>query len=301
MRCAGFISRGIVLIIVPLLSLAADLITKFETDRQEHGIVEAIHFDEDIGSNEKLRKDLISYMRGIKVKTNRTLFLFISPQRLLEHPDLRAALLALHQKKIFRYLMLDEFHLFCQHGLDFRHEIRQLSQNFIRPRMERRLPPYLLACTATCSVHNIEAFRRFSGVNLSKKHHIWAPPGSFWQRNIDMTIEFTHQYARSASTRIRQFLLSHPEGYFAAFFNTAVLCKKTSDATKEALTSTDLPPVDLITVNGAQDALEKYHYTRAFSQNNLEGLDFRGAFITSAGDTGLDHPNITYEILCELP
>lgn len=70
---------------------------------------------------------------------------------------------------------------------------------------------------------------------------------------------------------------------------------------KEALTGTSSPPADLILVHGSQDALEKYHYTRAFCQNNLDGLNFRGAFFTAAGDTGLDYPNICFEVLCEMP
>jgi hypothetical protein len=199
MRCAGVITRGIVLIIVPLLSLTADLITKFDTDDHEHGIIEARHFDEDIGCDQQLRKDLITDMRAIDRDTNCTLFLFISPQSLHMYCDLRAALLACHTKKTFRFIMLDEFHLFCQHGIDFRHDIRLLCNEFIRPIMQRHSTPYLLTCTATCSLLNIGVCRRLSVVELSSKHRIWADPLSFQQRNIDMTLEFTHQYARSTA------------------------------------------------------------------------------------------------------
>jgi superfamily II DNA helicase RecQ len=274
MRCAGCITRGIVLIIVPLLSLAADIVTKFETDRHEHGIIEAIHFDEDIGSDKELRKQLISDMRGIKRHTNRTLFLFISPQRLQKHDDLRSALLALHQKKVFRYIMIDEFHLFCQHGVDFRREIRQVSNDFIRPLMLRSTPPYLLACTATCSLSNIDAFRRLSGVDFSRQHRIWADEASFRQRYINMTFEISHHYSRITASKIVEFLQTNTTGACAAFSNTAILVKKLHATTKEALAATSLPPADLITVHGALDSLEKFHYTRAFSQNNLEGLNF---------------------------
>jgi hypothetical protein len=51
-------------------------------------------------------------------------------------------------------------------------------------------------------------------------------------------------------------------------------------------------------VPGSQDAPEKYHYTWAFCQNNLDGLNFWGAFFMAAGDTGLDNPNICFEVWC---
>jgi superfamily II DNA helicase RecQ len=91
MRCAGVI----MLIVVPLLSLAADIIQKFDNDDDSHGIIDAIHFDEDIGSDNNRRAQLIADMCAIKRSTRWTLFLFISPQRLHKYIDLRRALLHL--------------------------------------------------------------------------------------------------------------------------------------------------------------------------------------------------------------
>eukprot|EP00956_Cyclotella_meneghiniana_P033955 scaffold100628_cov85-Cyclotella_meneghiniana.AAC.2 len=44
MRCSGGFTRGIIVIIVPLLALAADVFLKFVTDDATFGSVDAIHF-----------------------------------------------------------------------------------------------------------------------------------------------------------------------------------------------------------------------------------------------------------------
>ena len=58
MRCSGGFTRGIIVIIVPLLALAADVFLKFVTDDATFGSVDAIHFDEDIGDDRPLRQQL---------------------------------------------------------------------------------------------------------------------------------------------------------------------------------------------------------------------------------------------------
>jgi superfamily II DNA helicase RecQ len=301
MRCAGVITRGIVLIVVPLLSLAADIIQKFDNDDDSHGIIDAIHFNEDIGSDNDRRAQLIADMCAIKRSTRRTLFLFISPQRLHKYIDLRRALLQLHNKQIFRYVMLDEFHLFAQHGVDFRREIRAICTEFIKVLMERRRPPYFLACTATCSLHNIQAFERMSGVKLSAQHRVWSDPASFRQRYIKMHLDFNSCYSSAANSKILAFFERDHQNSLVVYSNTAAQAKKSYLSLKTALDESTLPPIGVLLLHGAQHILEKFHYTRLFCQNSLEGLDFRGLIGTSAGDIGIDHPRLVFQVLLQLP
>eukprot|EP00956_Cyclotella_meneghiniana_P023102 scaffold44510_cov84-Cyclotella_meneghiniana.AAC.2 len=179
MRCGGVFTRGIIVItVIPLLALAMDVFLKFVTDDGKYGPVQAIHFDKDIGDDQSLRCDFISDLKEVHPQTKHTVFLFISPQRLNRHHDLQRCLLARHTLGVLRNVMIDEFHLFCQQGMDFRKEIRDICRSFIRVLMERRRPSYLLLCTATCSVHKIEVLRQMAGVNLRREHHIWSNPSS---------------------------------------------------------------------------------------------------------------------------
>ena len=269
MRCSGVFTRGIVVVTVPLLALAADVFLKFVTDEQRYGSVDAIHFDEDIADDTESRKLLISDINSIPSNTDRTVFLFISPQRLHRYKDLRAALLNLHSKGTFRNLMLDEFHIFCQHGMDFRREIRDISSNFIRPLMARPNPPYLLACTATCSIHNIEAFRRASGVLFTPQHRLVSPPSVFQQRHIDMSIDITSRYKQSTSEAVLTFLAEQDHSSFVVYTNTAALAKQLHDSLRDSLDGAQRP-VHILLIHGSQSTLEKFYYTRAFTDDKLQ-------------------------------
>ena len=304
MRCSGVFTRGIVVIIVPLLALAADVFLKFVTDDATFGSVDAIHFDEDIGDDRPLRHQLINDLKDIPADTQRTVFLFISPQRLDKYKDLRSCLLSRHNVGLLRNVMIDEFHLFCQHGLDFRQEIRRICNSFIRILMARKKPPYLLLCTATCSLHNIETFRRMTGVHLTKRHQIWSTPRDFQQRNIRMTFEITNQYKQSTCKHILDFLASNDSSSFMVYAGTASLAKSMYNALRDAMNSAGVP-VDVLLVHGSQSSLEKFLYTRAFTSTSSEmddnGVNLRGFIGTSAIDAGLDHPDLVSVYILQTP
>ena len=257
MRCSGVFTRGITVIIVPLLALAADVFLKFVTDDKTYGPIDAVHFDEDIGDDRALRLQLISDLKDFQAKTDRTVFLFISPQRLDKYKDLRSCLLSRHNAGLLRNIMIDEFHLFCQHGMDFRQEIRRICDSFIRVVMNRKTPPYLLLCTATCSLHNIETFRRMTGVHLTKRHQIWSTPREFQQRNINMTFEITSQYKQTTCSRVLEFLQTNDSASFLVYTGTAALAKTVYNGLRDAMNDARVP-VDVLLVHGSQSSLEKH-------------------------------------------
>jgi hypothetical protein len=115
----GTCVRGIIVVTAPTLALAADVFEKFKVANESTGFVDAIHFDKDISTDESKRLDLISDLRNIKRHTKRTVFLFISPQKLAKYSDLRSCLLAFNAKKTMRMILINEFHMHCQHGMDF--------------------------------------------------------------------------------------------------------------------------------------------------------------------------------------
>jgi superfamily II DNA helicase RecQ len=196
---------------------------------------------------------------------------------------------------------MDEFHLFAQQGVDFRREIRAICTEFIKVLMERRRPPYFLACTATCSLHNIQAFERMSGVTLPRQHRVWSSQPSFRQRYIDMRLDFNTCYTSATNSKVLGFLRVDGANCLVIYCNTAALAKKIHAALKTALAESDLPAIDVLLLIGSQHSLEKFHYTRLFCNNSLDGLDLRAMVGTSAGDIGVDHPKLVFQVLCQLP
>ena len=70
---------GIIVVIVPLLSLTADSMGKIEEALQDCGSVTAVHLDE--LSSKTIKKEVIPRMHGIQYKSESTLFVFTSPQK----------------------------------------------------------------------------------------------------------------------------------------------------------------------------------------------------------------------------
>ena len=85
---------GITVVIVPLLALTADQMSKIEEALEECGSVAAVHLDE--LSRSAIRDEVIPRMKEIGYDSESTLFLFTSPQKLANSPDILNALFVSH-------------------------------------------------------------------------------------------------------------------------------------------------------------------------------------------------------------
>ena len=94
------------------------------------GHVKAIHFDKEVNTCEQL-SNLLDDLKQVPRNTTTTVFLFVPPQKLAEHKELR--LLACNDRNVLQMILIDE-----QHGMDFRHEIRTVFDQFLRPLMKRK-------------------------------------------------------------------------------------------------------------------------------------------------------------------
>mmetsp|Transcript_28527 Transcript_28527/g.60198 ORF Transcript_28527/g.60198 Transcript_28527/m.60198 type:complete len:183 (-) Transcript_28527:698-1246(-) len=77
-RVAGVIERGIVPIIIPLLSLSADQMEKFKDANQAYGAVDTYHMDELFKESASKYGELLHRIRKMDRKTTSTIFLFTS-------------------------------------------------------------------------------------------------------------------------------------------------------------------------------------------------------------------------------
>jgi len=79
LRTLGVIERGIVLIFIPLLTLSADVMHKFEVANTTWGNVGAYHLDELYNANRRAFESLLRCCSMMKRNTTLTLFMFLSP------------------------------------------------------------------------------------------------------------------------------------------------------------------------------------------------------------------------------
>ncbi len=124
------IDRGIVLIFIPLLTLSADVMSKFSRANQNFGAVALQHLHERFNANKRVYYDLLERCRGLLRSTITTVFIFLSPQFLINHPEACDVFIECSHRTTLGVIALDEAHIHVQHGTSFRSEIRALQVLF---------------------------------------------------------------------------------------------------------------------------------------------------------------------------
>jgi len=96
--------------------------------------------------------DLLERCHGLRRSTTTTVFIFLSPQFLINHPEARNVSIENSHRTTLRVIALDEAHIHVQHRTSFRSEIRALQVLlFARIFCEQSLMmrPWLIVLTAT--------------------------------------------------------------------------------------------------------------------------------------------------------
>ena len=128
LRMVGSLVGGIVVVIVPLLTLCADQIRKILEASPKYASCEAQHIDD--CSTAEIKKTIIPRIDAIGNESSSVMFIFISPQKLNSCGAIRAAILRAHLRKTLRLVAIDEAHLYAIHGRSFRGELRLLHASF---------------------------------------------------------------------------------------------------------------------------------------------------------------------------
>ena len=133
MKVLGVYETGFTLIFIPLLTLSADVLAKFESTNQQHGKVRVFHLDELHGADRAKYRAFLSLCVSTKRSCQDTNFVFLSPQFLINHPDALKALLCAAGQRTLRLVIIDEAHLHVQHGESFCQECRTLTKCWFAP------------------------------------------------------------------------------------------------------------------------------------------------------------------------
>ena len=217
---------GIALIIVPLLALTADQVEKIRRANRSFGSVEAHHTD-DLDES-FIRERLIPRMMEISDSTTSSMYIFCSPQDLVNKAYLRIALLECYRRKTLRLVVIDEAHLYAMHGSTFREQIRLLHNLFFRIIFGvGKWHPLFLAMSATMTAPLVASLSRLTNVDWSdERFHLWASTAQFRQRNISIGFGITSQIGEQAIPMLVQFLAENPTMYACLFVNFVRECSK---------------------------------------------------------------------------
>ena len=129
-RVVGAIERGIVLVIVPLLALSADQLKKFKSANQAYGAVDAFHIDEVVKESAAKYQEVLARLRSLRRSTTSTAFICSSPQFFTIHPAFCELMVKQANERVLQLIVVNEVHVYVQHGMSFRCEIRELKDVF---------------------------------------------------------------------------------------------------------------------------------------------------------------------------
>jgi superfamily II DNA helicase RecQ len=131
LRTLGVIERGIVHIIIPPLTLSANVMNKFTCANQNFSAITVQHLDKLFDANKRVYYDLLERCHGLCRSTTTTVFIFLSQQFLINHPKACDVFIECSHHTTLRVITLDEAHIHVQHSMSFRSEIRALQVYYL--------------------------------------------------------------------------------------------------------------------------------------------------------------------------
>ena len=306
-RIVGTIERGVILIIVPLLTLSADQLSKFKGANQSFGSVTAHHIDELFKESVVKYTQLLNSIRMLKRQTTSTIYLFVSPQFIINHVDFRMSMINAARERIMRVVGIDEFHLYVQQGMSFRSEIRRLKNAFWIPIFQQLPPnqrPKFFAASATVYSEYVQLLTSLTTIAFPPNTILRGPPADFAQRNIS-TI-FVNRHSRDHTRqldRVVTFVKDNPLHSACVFCVSKQRSYHLAVKLEEKLDKAKLDQnVDVIHVHGSLLPEEKYVLIRIFCQkHNLPHFAPRILLATAAANVGIDNHNVLYILMLGWP
>ena len=308
LRTLGVIERGIILIFIPLLTLSADVMSKFTSADQQFGAISVYHLDELFDANKHVYSDLLKRCSGLLRATTTTIFIFLSPQFLINHPEAREVFIGCSHRTTLRVIALDEAHIHVQHGTSFRSEIRALQKLFFAKIFHKVLSsarPRLIVLTATMPTSYNQHLCRLLTVPLFEGQSILR--GSvieFAQREIEMhTIicSAKGQYVSKGLTCVSEFIRDNHDKSAVIFCNSRHQSQHFRDNLERKLNEMQLY-VDVLHINGALHKTDKFWRIRLFcDEGHIRDADFRVLVTTNAANVGIDKSNIALQVRFDWP
>ena len=309
LRVVGHILGGICIIFIPLLTLSADVMAKFTAGDERWGSIEVQHLDELWLNDKRKYRDVLERLGDVERTTTSAIFVFLSPQFLVNHRDALSVFLEAARKRTLRLVALDEVHLHVQHGTSFRAEIRELRDVFFRPVFDRSAKadhPYVIAQTGTFPADYVADLTALTTVPFLPENVLRGSAKEFERREISIHLHICNpgDYVKRGLTEAVEFVTQDDEGSIVVFVNSRYRSMKYLQDIEKKLDEA-LCDTNVLMINGQLQAEDKFHRIRIFCQDgddeDLEGMTFRVLISTPAANAGIDKASIRRQFRFEWP
>lgn len=293
---AGCILRGVVLSMSPLLSLDAQQASNIDKEAIAGSGVVAIHLDSIKYCPDQLSR-LHSFLRSLDQNTERTVFLFASPQAIADeysevrHSELRRLIDYVIINNLLRLLCLDEIQLFVGFGLHFRPETHKLKTCLLDRCSE--IPKLLL--TATASTKMLQHVHRLTGLHIGQNDAIWPGPEGVARRDVFFEVARSEKVVQLFCERALPVLQAGKKCILYTYSKDQ--SERYTKAIQEWMAINDIDG-DVVLLNGNLDKDSKFHRTRKFVGPDEEcDNPFRPRILVATylcAGAGLDDPDVDF-------
>jgi superfamily II DNA helicase RecQ len=269
--------RGITLVVVPLLGLGCDQVSKAQRPAFK---VEAYHLDENRGEDQlAIQRRLLS----ITYRRAQSIILFASPQSLREGSSWAPLLQKLAERKLFTLLVCDEAHTIPLHGRSFRKEFIEMRKGVLKSVFLSNPSLPVLAMSASFRLDEQSKFA--SIMSVTPTHIQWGPMA---RRGISFCVSVLGDVANSISNEIVVYLkhnatykvILYSNSKFAAEGHLLALAKK-------SMVSNSIDG-DAIPLTGDSGLMMKNWLVALFSGNiQSQSSNLRVLLATSAANCGI--------------
>ena len=308
-RVVGTMHRGITLIFIPLLTLSANVMAKFDSAFQSSGSVRSYHLDELFDNNKERYNEVIDRCRDLPPATESTVFIFLSPQHLGRCNRSLKTFINCSWRGTLRSIFMDEVHLHVQQGLSFRKQCRELRDQLLAPCMhppnQDYFVPRFVGLSATFPNEYIRGLQKLTSIRFSSASIMRGGVEEFCNTAIHMKQAVVNkgEYVKTGLSEVVVNLPHDSDNKVIVFCNSRgkadhfakELERKLNDAGKK---------FDVIVITGALNKNEKFWRIRILCGNEEEFVgecSFRAGVFTNACNVGVDDSRINYCVRFGLP
>lgn len=301
-RMMGTELGGIVVVVVPLLALMGDQMTKMKS---VDGSVEAYNVDQlTEHAGDFVGHKLIPRMRLMEEGTASTIFLFVSPFHLSRNPCMIDAIVDANKRNVLCGIGIDEAHLLCLQS-SFRMCIRMLEDMLwkrIFTADNSDTQPKFFAMSATMTEELVDMLKKLVGgaVDLSPSMRIWPGRDHFEQRSIDHVY-----YTRGGNNpyqlcvkAVVDLITTTADAYALVFTTLESNSIRILESIEKALNKAKCE-VYFVHVSGSKDKHTKFTLLQLLNEQSNPLI--RGMVATGAANTGIDLKNVQLAVRCGVP
>lgn len=304
MRLMMTMLKGIHLYFCPLLALMADVVVKFKQGCDDYGAIEVYNLDEIASKSSKIRTDIIARLRRLQPTSTTTIILVASPQFLATHTGFVDVLVKeCIPNKTLRSCVIDEAHIWAEHGTSFRVDMRTLHETFFKPIFHGKSNSnsiFFLAATATMSLKNLKGLTSLTSIGFGPEDMVWGSAEQFEQECITMTCKIGSEYVKNIDETVR-VLDASEDGSAFLFANSKALTHRLLLALEKKMDEKHVTS-DVVHIHGSMNKDEKFGAINLFTGALvITDYDPRVLVATSSADLGIDRSDGRIVTIFEWP